>query len=178
MYRFIYKYYFASVKSIVSGFRSLLLDPDDIFQEGLIAATLNIEKGRFKGESAFQTYLVAICRNICLKKLNRHKGMILTDIDKVDVMDEAYGAPEEQINRMLSLKAKLDPKCREIINLRFGLSDEPNPELSGSNMRFEEISSILGLEPDNARQRFKRCIDRLRAMMVNDHSFKMTLTDS
>gem|GEM_PF-462638 len=197
MYRFIYKHYFASVKSIVSGFHSLILDPDDIFQEGLIAASLNVEKGRFNGESSFQTYLVAICRNICLKKLNRHKRVILTDFEKLDVIDEAYCAPEDQINRMLRLKAMLDEKCREIINLRFGLSettgvDDPVPysvpppehhplqdgDVYFSNKRFEEISSILGIEPDNARQRFKRCIGKLRALMLKDHSFKMTLTDS
>lgn len=194
MYRFIYKYYFASVKSIVSGFRSVILDPEDIFQEGLIAASLNVEKGRFNGESSFQTYLVAICRNICLKKLNRHQRMVTTDIENFDAIEEVYGAPEEEINRMLKAKALLDKRCSEIINLRFGLTDptpdlrfgltDPTPDNSGQNsglygrnMHFEEISSVLGIEPDNARQRFRRCMEKLRSLLVNDHSLKMSLTN-
>jgi RNA polymerase sigma factor (sigma-70 family) len=189
MYRFIYKYYFASVRSIVAGFHNNLLDTDDIFQEGLIAVTLNVEKGRFKGDSSFQTYLVAICRNLCLKKLDRQKKLIFSDPEHYDVIEEVYPGNEDQISCMLSIIKKMEDKCREIINLRFGLTDsahfEPNSGLNvaptfiptnNSTVRFEVISDILGIEPDNARQRFKRCLSKLRALMVNDYSFMMTST--
>ena len=42
MYRFIYKNYFPGIRTMVLGFRSLALDAEDIFQDGLEIATRNV----------------------------------------------------------------------------------------------------------------------------------------
>ena len=71
MILYIYKSYFPGVKSMVYSFHSLVLDADDVFQDGLVAATRNIIEKRFNGDSTFNTYLTSICRNICLKQMER-----------------------------------------------------------------------------------------------------------
>jgi len=66
--RQVYRQDFAKIKTMVNNFQYIDLDAQDVFQEGLTRAIMNIRRGMFKGESAFSTYLYGICRNICLKE--------------------------------------------------------------------------------------------------------------
>ena len=172
MYRFIYKSYYPGIKSMVLGFHSLVLDTDDIFQDALVAASRNVMESRFKGDSTFYTYLTSICRNMCYKQLER-AGKFRPANPKIEIPDESTNDSEDLIYRLTILKDKMDEKCRQIIELRFGLNSEITREHnlfdSGSNVRFEEVAIMLNIEPDNARQRFKRCLEKLREMVFNDH---------
>ncbi|HCT72019.1 MAG TPA: hypothetical protein DF409_14660 [Bacteroidales bacterium] len=74
------------------------------------------------------------------------------------------------------LKEKMDEKCRQIIDLRFGLG---RPDMNKSNepgenhsVKFEDIAVMLGIEADNARQRFRRCIEKLREAVFSDTVWK------
>ncbi len=171
MYRFIYKSYFPGIKSMVLGFHSLALDADDIFQDGLEAASRNVMEGRFKGNSSFYTYLTSICRNICYKQMEQ-AGKFRPANPNIEISDEPANDFEDLINRLTGLKDKMDEKCRQIIELRFGLKSGitglNNLSDSASNVRFEEIAIVLNIEPDNARQRFKRCLEKLRETVFND----------
>jgi len=171
MFRYIYKSYFPGIRSMVLGFRSLALDAEDIFQDGLIAASRNVAQGRFKGDSLFNTYLTAICRNICRKQIERN-AKTGYNMPIVEVIDEPETDVEELITRLTILKDRMDEKCREIIDLRFGLNEgfqdlKKNPE-NGSNIRFEVIAAKLNIEADNARQRFRRCLEKLKETVFTD----------
>lgn len=171
MYRFIYKSYFPGIKLMVLGFHSLALDADDIFQDGLVAASRNVMEGRFKGDSMFYTYLTSICRNMCYKQLERAVKFRPAN-PNIEISEEPAVDFEDLIYRLTGLKDKMDEKCRQIIELRFGLksgiSERNNLADSGSNLKFEEIAMMLNIEPDNARQRFKRCLEKLRETVLND----------
>ncbi|MDY0343026.1 MAG: sigma-70 family RNA polymerase sigma factor [Lentimicrobium sp.] len=171
MYRFIYKSYYPGIKSMVVGFHSLALDADDIFQDGLVTASRNVMEDRFRGDSTFYTYLTSICRNKCFKQLEQ-AGKFRPANPKIEISEEPAADLEDLIYRLTVLKDKMDEKCRQIIELRFGLKDgikgQNNLSDSGSNVRFEEIATILKIEPDNARQRFKRCLEKLRETVFND----------
>lgn len=175
MYRFIYKNYFPGIRTMVLGFRSLALDAEDIFQDGLEIASRNVMEGRFKGESAFSTYLSGICRNICRKQLER-ADKLRAAAENAEAGDDSTSATEELIDRITLLKEKMDEKCRQIIDLRFGLgrpdgikSNEPGENHS---VKFEDIAVVLGIEADNARQRFRRCIEKLREAVFSDTAWK------
>lgn len=174
MYRFIYHSYFPGIKAMVNGFQSLVLDADDIFQDGLVAASINVMANKFKGESTFYTYLTSICRNICWKQLERKRKTQAAVSNQAEA-DEIETDVEELIRRLTCLKDKMDEKCKQIIDLRFGLAKE-SPDItrvpnSVCNVRFEEIASVLKIEPDNARQRFKRCLEKLRSVVFNDRAW-------
>jgi DNA-directed RNA polymerase sigma subunit (sigma70/sigma32) len=66
----------------------------------------------------------------------------------------------------------MDPICREIIDIRFGLDQHSHLENAQlghhMNHKFEDIGKRLGIEPDNARQRFKRCMEKLRSMLFEN----------
>jgi RNA polymerase sigma factor (sigma-70 family) len=179
MFRYIYKSYFPGIRTMVLGFRSLALDAEDIFQDGLVVASRNVMEGKFKGESSFNTYLTAICRNICRKQMER-ADKFRSATTTIEIADEPESEVEDLIYRLTSLKERMDEKCREIIDLRFGLA-KATPALVGGNepvfnVRFEEIAAILNIEPDNARQRFKRCLEKLKETVFADHFWNELLS--
>jgi dephospho-CoA kinase len=45
-------------------------------------------------------------------------------------------------------------------------------ETSAKTPGFEEIAEKLGLTPANARQRFKRCLDKLREIVFNNPGYE------
>jgi len=164
---FIYKSYFPKIKKMVWAFRNTLLQPDDIFQEGLTRATINVRNGKFRGESSFYTYLNSTCRNICLKELSKHRSTEL-QIDKEEINDDVN---YELLGALVNLMNRLDEKCRTIIDLRFNISaqdNSTNPEENSKSTPFEIVAEKTGLSPDNTRQRFKRCIDKLREMVMGN----------
>jgi len=156
---------------MVLAFRNTVLDPDDIFQEGLTRTVMNIRESRFRGESSFYTYLNSICRNICLKELSKIK-VINAEIS--DRMEDENSLDFELLNRLLEVRKQLNEPCLEIIDLRFDLIEPATDELiiPTTCRSFEEIAEILSLTAVNARQRFKRCLDKLRGFVLNNDELK------
>jgi RNA polymerase sigma factor (sigma-70 family) len=171
----IYSRYFSGIKVMVLGFHSLALDPEDIFQDGMVIACENIQLGKFRGDSSFNTYLTGVCRNLCLKQLNKIKKAGNTiDINDIQQIEDEQDL-EELIERITLLKERMDDKCRELINLRFGLNNTDQGSEAdfdnGRNLRFEVIAQNLGIEADNARKRFQRCMEKLRELVFNDSAW-------
>lgn len=174
---------------MVFGFHSLELNPDDIFQEGLIAAVENIRKNRFRGESSFYTYFNNICFNICNSKLRKkikYSDQLGEPEGTIDTETETEGltksCEEDLITIMMRLKIEMDEICKKIIDLRFGIGRTDNSGLianpdSEKNIRFEEIAKILNIETANARQRFKRCLEQLRQAAYSDAEWKKIMAD-
>lgn len=178
---YIYKEYFPGIKAMVNNFRSLTLDAADVFQDGLVIAINNVKENHFKGNSRFSTYLTSICRNNCLKQLSQYKKMQKV-FDKPTEVAESETDIEELVFRLTFLKGKMDEKCRQIIDLRFGIIKiETNcvmkPE-SAPNVRFEKIAEFLNIETDNARKRFNRCLEKLRESVFNDRTWNEILTNN
>lgn len=167
----IYKKYFIKIKQMVFTFRHTALDPDDIFQEGLTRAVMNIRESRFRGESSFFTYLNSICRNICLKEMNKMKGR---NEEIKETIQEENSVDYELLTCLLEVRKQLNEPCLEIIDLRFDLNEpDPDEPIKPSACKsFEEIAELLGLTSVNARQRFKRCLDKLREYVLNDIELK------
>lgn len=169
--REIYKTQYVAIKKMVYTFRNTILEPDDIFQEGLTRALMNIRSGKFNRQSTFSTYLNGICRNICLKQLNQQKNIPIPEEQTPDIHEEdLYYEMLSLINR---IKTRLNTNCREIIDLRFKQDIQidtlnPKKKLTG----FEEIAGSLNISAENARQRFKRCLEQLREMVFEHPEYK------
>jgi len=172
VFGYIYTSYYPKIKRMVWSFRNTLLQPDDVFQEGLTRVVMNIRNGKFRGDSSFYTYLNSTCRNVCLKELSKHRySAPESDVEYEDDAGENY----ELLNALVSLMHRLDEKCRTIIDLRFNISKQnrnKNPEETRKSTPFETVAEQTGLSPANARQRFKRCIDKLREMVLLDAEIK------
>lgn len=169
--RYIYKSNYPKIQRMVWSFQNTVLQPEDIFHEGLTRAILNVRNGKFRGESSFSTYLNSICRNICFKELSKHH----VDPHELEMQYEDDTENHELLSILVGLMNQLEEKCRIIIDLRFNISmhkENSNPEEHQKNTPFEIIAEQLGLSPDNARQRFKRCMDKLREMVMNNPEIK------
>jgi len=78
------------------------------------------------------------------------------------------------INR---IKKRLNTNCREIIDLRFNQDEQSDKSNTRKKLTgFEEIAGRLNITSDNARQRFKRCLEQLRKMVFEHPEYK-TLFD-
>ena len=175
MIRYIYKNFFPGIKSMVHSFHALFLDAEDVFQEGLMRAVINVREQKFKGTSSFYTYLTSICRNVCLKEIQ--KSGKTNDVNTNAIaMDATETHDDELIYRMVMLKDKMDEGCKQIIDLRFGIQKDkillPEESATLENIRFEEIARQLNIETDNARQRFKRCFEKLKIALSNDYLWR------
>jgi RNA polymerase sigma factor (sigma-70 family) len=169
--KYLYRKFFPGIKSLVYSCHHLRLVPEDIFQEGMTRAILNIRNGSFEGKSSFYTYFSAICKNICLKEIRMMSHFNYNDDINPDIQDVEYES-FEILPVMIEVKNRMDEYCRHIIDLRFNIDISGNeiPEVKdrNKNMRFETIAEMLGIEPDNARQRYKRCLEKLRNMLLTD----------
>lgn len=158
----IYQLQFPKIQKLVWSFKNTSIDANDIFQEGLTRAILNIREGKFRSESSFSTYFYAICRNICRSQLQHVNKAELHE----NIIIEEEESKFELLNLILDLKSDLGEKCKEIIDLRFALveTDHEHPNKCNS---FDLIAEKLNITPVNARQRFKRCLDQLRKKVAS-----------
>lgn len=163
----IYHDQYGKISAMVNNFNYINLTPEDVFQEGLTRAVINIRKGVFKGDSSFSTYLYSICRNLCLKEYNRSK--LTTSNEAGEVKEEIEDDYFDSVQLILKLKDKLDDNCKAIINLRFGIgvSESDNTGI----VRFETIAAKLDISADNARQRFGRCFSKLKKLVAGEPMF-------
>ncbi len=168
---YIYNSYYSKIKKMVWSFRNTVLQPEDIFQEGLTRVVINIQNGKFRGESSFLTYLNSVCRNVCLKELAKQQH---TELSR-DVEMEEESENFELIHALLTLKNRLEEKCKNIIDIRFNLNNSANSlneEHLNKSIPFEDVARQLNLSAANARQRFKRCLNKLREYVMNDPEIK------
>lgn len=167
--RFLYKKYFPSIRNLVSRFNKLRLEPEDIFQEGMTRMIINIRSNRYKGNSSIYTYFYSICKNICLKEISK-KQEVFTE-KEIQEEEDDHAAIFDNYKGILEILKSLKEECQQIIRLRFNLN-EFDQQQTGNTMNkglhFEEIASQLELSPANARQRFKRCLDKLRTAVLSD----------
>ena len=160
------------VKKMVWAFKNLTLDPDDIYQEGFSLAIFNVQEGKFRAESAFSTYLIGICRNLCLKQFSKTGTVELTE--KIDPLYEI--AENDLLDQLIQFKEQLGEKCKEVIDLRFTMGEVINQDVPNKCLSFEEIADQLSITAVSARQRFKRCLDKLRELVMSSQELKHYLS--
>lgn len=156
------------VRKLVWSFKNLSLDADDIYQEGFSFAIFNIQEGKFRSESNFSTYLMAICRNLCLKQLSKNQTMELTEHH--DVIEETH--EYDLLNELIKYKLELGDKCREILDLRFAMGNSVSHAAPNKCLSFEDIATELNITQVSARQRFKRCLDKLKEFVLASPELK------
>jgi len=159
--QFIYKRNLQSIRNMVINYPNLILEAEDVLQEGLVRAITNIRSGKFNSLSSVHTYLYSICRYICLKEYHKTKQLDLSEMQEF-IEYQKEDSYYELLNIVTEMKKKLEPGCAEIIDLRFRLHENSNiDERTHKLMDFETIAVKLGINPDNARQRFTRCLAKL-----------------
>ena len=140
-------------------------DAQDIFQESLIAAWINLKEGRFTGsEEEFNGYLRKICKYKWISHLRSaaHKQIhYAEDITVFESASDNQDTIEEQLSETRLLQscfAQLGEKCREILGLFY--------------YQRKSLAEI-GLAQNNTEDSIKtikyRCMMQLRKIYLEKH---------
>lgn len=135
---------------------------NDITQESFIKAWKNIRG--FKRGSAFQTWLLAITRNVAIDWLRTRKEVVFSAFENergenifTDTLADNILMPDELLARAQDahfvemLLEELDPLYRDVLKLRYS-----------SNMTFEEIGKLLKRPLHTVKSQHRRALIALR----------------
>ncbi|MCX6249476.1 MAG: sigma-70 family RNA polymerase sigma factor [Bacteroidetes bacterium] len=169
----------------------IMLDVEDVIQEGLIRLIMNIRNNKFREASSIHSYFIGICINICRKeyptakkfksfevneeitgKIEADSNDIYNEIDNFMKYEHNYSESNtnskkdfnsyDLLQKVIEIKKRLNEKCIEIINLRFNLGNVKQFQLpSLEYLHFKEVAKRLNIDYANARKRFSRCIEQL-----------------
>jgi len=145
-------------------------DTEEICQETFLSVIRRLPS--FRGGSQFQTWVFRIAANKARDYLERQKaakrggGQNVLSLQAEDpesglTLDPAAGTPGpddslvtlEQGALLRSALDELGNPCREIIELRYF-----------GDLRYEEISAALSLNPKTVSSRLSKCLDRLEVI--------------
>lgn len=141
-------------------------EANDIFQEGIVSAFVNIKSGKYKiSESTkFTTYLIQICKYKwydTLKSAHKSKrGSEMIDIpDDANIIEamevsEKYGILHQLIDA-------LGDQCKEILR-RFYWQKES----------IDEISKALKMVPASVKNGKYRCMQKLKETALNNEHLR------
>ncbi len=143
-------------------------DALEVAQEAFVKAHQSL--GRFKGDSAFYTWLHRITSNLCIDLLRRRRGEpveyddgVLRDSVDAEVTDAAPAAPTSPV------KAVLDRELGEKLRLALdGLSDAHRQILvlrEVEGLSYEEISQALGIKKGTVMSRLFHARKNMQARL-------------
>ncbi len=145
-------------------------DVEEICQETFLTVVRRIAS--FRGASAFQTWLFRIALNrtrdfrerrnaakrgsgrshFSLDSTNPPTGQSL-DVQSPDPSPDDALAGREQMALLRQAIDRLNDPCREIIELRYF-----------GDLSYEELASVLNLNPKTVSSRLSKCLDRLEGI--------------
>ena len=130
---------------------------EDITSQTFLTALEKIRQFEWRGIS-IKFWFLKIARNIASKSLREtecvrfDEKIAIKDVDKILVEDIVI--EKELKNKIKELIFKLDERTREIISLRIW-----------EDLKFKEISKILGMNQSTVINRFARGIKKLKKLL-------------
>lgn len=135
-------------------------EANDIFQEGIISAFVNIQSGRYQASenAKFTTYLMQVCKYKwydLLKSAGKSKtgGEMIDFASDDSIVDDMMNS--EKYVQLHGLIDQLGDQCREILH-RFYWLDES----------LEEISAALKMVSASVKNGKYRCMQKLKVLAI------------
>ncbi len=143
-------------------------DADDLVQEIFLRMLTALP--RFRGDSAFGTWMYRLAHNTCIdafRRSSRERDHLLTlpraeeDADPLELVEASFGRPEEELDATIQecyvgrALASLPETYREVVRLRLG-----------EGRSSEEVARILGTTVDAVKSRLRRARRLLREFLV------------
>ncbi len=162
----LYREVFPQVAGYVLQNSGEMNDAQDVFQDAVVVALRYLKKPDFKLSVQFNTFLVAIARNMWLKRLRQmkrvpvHSGTVLMDI-----------LPDESD---LEAEMTLDHRCAIVVDTMAQLGEECRKLLVGfyfEKKSLAELAAELGYTDGFVRIKKGRCLAELRKRVENHPDF-------
>ncbi len=129
-------------------------DASDVFQQSLVRVFESLPGYRGGGE--FRAWLRQVVRTCCLAHLRRHKPTEPVEEDLADRRQEDVLERVEQAYVLTQALHRLEPGCRQIIELFFFQAQS-----------YQAIGSALGIPHGTVGSRLARCLTKLRSEVVD-----------
>lgn len=137
-------------------------DAEDIFQESLFAAWINLREGRFMGTmDQFNAYFRRICQNKWINQLNsahRKKTSYRDDFNGIEPLAEVSFAEEQSIegaNLLRKCFEDLGEKCKTVLGLFYY-----------KRQAMAKIAELTGDTEESIKTIKYRCMQRLRKLYL------------
>ena len=130
---------------------------NDLLQEVFISVWSNLEK--FKGASAYKTWIYRITVNTCLQYINKEKKKrtySFLDIENQTSVTNNENLTNPNIHKLYKAIGQLKEIDRLIIMMVL------------ENQDYDNISEIIGIKPTNVRVKIHRIKKRLEKILKND----------
>jgi RNA polymerase sigma-70 factor (ECF subfamily) len=152
----LYERYFTRVFGYV---RVRIADPascEDVTSQVFMTALAKL--GSFRGHGPFAAWLFRIARNAVRDEQRRRRRpaaelseAMLEEVPSTDGAPEEVAVQRERRKRLRVLLAGLPREHQHLLALRYG-----------AELSFEELGSVLGVQPGTARVRVHRIVQELR----------------
>ncbi|PKL78297.1 MAG: sigma-70 family RNA polymerase sigma factor [Ignavibacteriae bacterium HGW-Ignavibacteriae-4] len=152
----LYKENFAMVNSFVTNNNGRSVDAEDIFQDTMMVLLEKLKQDNFQLTASIKTYIMAISKNLWLKKLRTaYRETELTDIHDNKFYEEINLAIENEISYKEKLQFyihKITKHCQALIN-----------DYIFKEKAIEQIQKEYGYSTKhNAQNQKYKCIEQIR----------------
>lgn len=156
-----YQQYYGMIEQLVLRNNGEREDAADIFQDGLVALFHKARQTGFELTASLKTLLYAICRNLWLMKLRKHKRETpLTEVHQQTASLDADVLDILEDNDRNQLVAKglrqLGDDCRQVLRLYYF-----------ERCRMKSIAETMGYSGEQvAKNKKSRCLRKLREWVL------------
>lgn len=141
-------------------------DAQDVFQESLMAAWVNLKTGRFAGTAEnFNAYLRQVCKYKWLTQLRSAAHKYTLYAEDITAFEQETDNPDEIEQQLLKARqlkssiSRLGDKCRDVLNLFYY-----------ERRSLTEIAALQGNTEESIKTIKYRCMMQLRKIYLETHS--------
>ena len=164
---FIYRKYYGKIENFLVGKGGNPEHIKDVFQEAMIVVCKKVNTKSLVLSCSFSTYLFAVCKNIWMHDLRKHRYQTVED-SSLNVISEEPEEEDEMSEKLQALYrhhfSKLSEDCQKLLRLHF------------RKLPLSEIRELLGYSSEHyTSDRKYRCKQSLFNRIKNDPEYKKIL---
>lgn len=158
----LYKEYFAMVNRFITNNNGRTEDAEDIFQDTMIILWGKLQKDNFHLTASIKTYIMAIAKNLWLKRLRTvNQESKLNDILHDKIYEEVNLAIEQEKNywdKLQNYFHKITKHCQGLIH-----------DMFFKEKAIEQIQKEYGYSSKhNAQNQKHKCVEQIRKVKEQD----------
>lgn len=154
----LYKKYFKVVRRFIHRNNGSTKDAEDVFQDTMFILLEKLRRDDFRLTASIQTYIVAIAKNLWLKRLRtlrqtiafseQHESLFFEEIDNTIYQEKSYR------NRLQHYMRQITAHCKGLIHAIFF-----------KHQSIEQIQKKYGYSSKhNAQNQKHKCIEQIRRL--------------
>ena len=158
----LYKAYFGMVNRFVTNNSGRNADAEDVFQDTMVILIQKLRKDDFELTASIKTYIMAISKNLWLKRLRHaHRETEFTDLHDNQFFEEINTAIEEE----KSYKDKLQTLIHQVSKHCQGLIHD----MFFKEKSIEQIQKDYGYSTKhNAQNQKHKCVEQIRKVKKDE----------